>query len=39
MQQYFIYTLGYTEQKWKRHTTIFYILWESMGPKVFTKAW
>ena len=30
--------LCYTEQKWKRYTTIFYILWESIGRKVFTKA-
>ena len=28
----------YTEQKWKRYTTIIYILWESIGQKVFTKA-
>ena len=30
--------LKYTEQKWKRYTTIIYILWESIGQKVFTKA-
>ena len=28
----------YTEQKLKRYTTIFYILGESIGQKVFTKA-
>ena len=28
----------HTEQKWKRYTTIIYILWESIGQKVFTKA-
>ena len=28
----------YTEQKWKRYTTIIYILWESIEQKVFTKA-
>ena len=28
----------YTEQKWKRYTTILYILWENIGQKVFTKA-
>ena len=28
----------YTEQKWKRYTTIIYILRESIGQKVFTKA-
>ena len=28
----------YTEQKWKRYTTIVYILWESIGQKVFTKT-
>ena len=26
----------YTEQKWKRDTPIIYILWESIGQKVFT---
>ena len=30
--------LSYTEQKWKRYTPIVYILWESIGQKVFTKA-
>ena len=34
---YVRYTLCYTEQKWKRNTTIFYILWENIGWKVFTK--
>ena len=29
---------SYTEQKWKRYTTIIYILWESIGHKVFTKV-
>ena len=29
---------NYTEQKWKRYTAIIYILWESIGQKVFTKA-
>ena len=28
----------YTEQKWKRYTTIIYISWESIQQKVFTKA-
>ena len=28
----------YTEQKWKRYTTIIYILGESIGQTVFTKA-
>ena len=28
---------NYTEQKWKRYTTITYILWETIG-QVFTKA-
>ena len=28
----------YTEQMWKRYTTINYILRESIGQKVFTKA-
>ena len=28
----------YTEQKWKGYTTIFYILWESIGQKLFNKA-
>ena len=28
----------YTEQTWKRYTIIIYILWESIGQKVFTKA-
>ena len=31
-------SVKYTEQKWKRYTTIIYILWESIGQKVFTKA-
>ena len=35
---YMFDTLCYTEQKCKRYTTIFYILWESIGRKVFTKA-
>ena len=30
--------MKYTEQKWKRYTTIIYILLESIGQKVFTKA-
>ena len=30
--------LIYTEQKWKRYTTIIYVLWESIGQKVFNKA-
>ena len=29
---------NYTEQKWKRYTTIIYILRESISQKVFTKA-
>ena len=33
------YPVGkYTEQKWKRYTTTIYILWESIGQKVFNKA-
>ena len=28
----------YTEQKWKRYTIIIYVLWESIGQTVFTKA-
>ena len=28
----------YTEQKWKRYTSIIYILRESIWLKVFTKA-
>ena len=28
----------YTEQKWKRNTTIIYIFRESIGQKVFNKA-
>ena len=34
---YVWYSLCYTEQKGKRYTTIFYILWESIGRKEFTK--
>ena len=30
--------MNYTEQKWKRYTTIIYILWESIAQKVFNKA-
>ena len=28
----------YTEQKWKRYTTIIYILQESVGQNVLTEA-
>ena len=31
-------TRQYTEQKWKRYATIIYILYESIGQKVFTLA-
>ena len=33
-----LYLELYTEQKWKRYNPIIYILWESNGQKVFTKA-
>ena len=32
------WSIIYTEQKWKRYTTIIYILWECIGQKLFTKA-
>ena len=35
---YLLWTWIYTEQKCKRYTTIFYILWESIGQNVFTNA-
>ena len=31
------YLSVYTEQKWKRYTTIIYILWESIWQKVFPR--
>ena len=36
LAQYRIYIK--VEQKWKHYTTIIYILWESIGQKVFTKS-
>ena len=39
MLNYYVwYRFTYTEQKWKRYITIIYILWESIGQKVLTKA-